>query len=152
MADVIIGEGPAPKGGNDPADMTDRYNTKLTPEEEAAFLEWARSGKRDYSKDTFDYDMRGFWKAMMQGDEKAKTEMQNGNPHFPDTYKKPNHPSFSNESKYHGADGHQGGRWSTRDGKDVFTPGPGNLKYWEPAALAAYFAKYGDGAVLDGGQ
>jgi len=114
-------------------DYTDRYNTNLSPAEEAAYQTWAKKNRRE--KDTFDYDMRGAWKARIEASD---------NGHFPDTYKKPNHPTFSNESQYHGVDGEQGGSWNG----EVFTPGPTNDKYWRGTALEEYISRHGDGASL----
>ena len=94
-------------------DLTDKYNTPLTRGEELRYQQWAKQNKRE--KDTFDYDMRGAWKEGVQADP------QSG--HFPDTYKKPNHPTFSNESKYHGADGRMGGRWDADEtGSETLQP------------------------------
>lgn len=41
-----------------------------------------------------DYDFRGAYQA-------AILDKYNSNSHFPDTFKKPNHPTFSNESIYY---------------------------------------------------
>lgn len=46
------------------------------------------------SNDDIDYDLRGYW---LNGGYKEESSG-----HMPDTYKKPNHPTFSNESIYHG--------------------------------------------------
>jgi hypothetical protein len=81
-------------------DMTEHYNTELTPEEEGAYQSWAAKHGRE--RDTYDYDLRGAWKYGLEPDE---------NNHLPDTFKKPNHPTFSDQSIYHGRDGHRGGRW-----------------------------------------
>jgi hypothetical protein len=108
------------------ADFTSKYNTKLTAAEEVAFNTWARStGKL---RDLYDYDMRGAWK---DGVSAA------GNGHFPDTYKKPNHPTFSNQSKYHGVDGYKGGAWA--DDGSQYTASPTNLQFYPPQALTGYF-------------
>lgn len=132
--------------GRDPRDFTDRFNTELSAEEELRYRQWvARQSKatgRDMSRDAYDYDMRGFWKG------EGGPDMGAGQ-HFPDTYKKPNHPTFSNQSKYSPADGLAGGVWSTIEGKDYFSPGMANLKHWSAGELRDYFDKYGDGAVLD---
>lgn len=66
------------------------YDTKLTAEDEKKFLAW----KKEYApKDSgYDYDLRGAFKAGLKPNPKSG--------HWPDTYKKPNHPTFSNESKY----------------------------------------------------
>jgi hypothetical protein len=91
------------QGGSvpDEEDMTDQYNTDLSPEEEQRYHQWAEQNNRQ--KDTFDYDMRGAWKQGERGDPSTG--------HFPDTYKKPNHPTFSDQRRYHGAGGRMGGRW-----------------------------------------
>lgn len=66
------------------------YETKLSPEEEARFLAWkAMYAPQDSG---FDYDLRGAFKAGLTPDP------QSG--HWPDTFKKPNHSTFSRESIY----------------------------------------------------
>lgn len=67
--------------------------TKLSPQEEAAFEDWARQTKAPI---TDDYDMRGFWRA------KGKTQVNpnDGLPHYSDEFKTPLHQSFSGESIY----------------------------------------------------
>lgn len=109
---------------DDPLDYSLRYNTVLTPEEEAAYQAWAQ--QNSLMQDVYDYDMRGFYKS---------GESQSENAHFPDTYKKPNHPTFSNESIYNGIDGHQGGQWGDRS----FTPGPTNMAIHGLDELFRYF-------------
>lgn len=81
-------------------DLTNQYNTKLSPEQETAYQGWLKtlSAKQ---RNTYDYDLRGAFKAGIQ---------PNADGHFPDTYKKPNHPTFSNESQYANAQ-HPGGSW-----------------------------------------
>ena len=78
------------------------FNTPLTPEEEKEFKTWAKENKKDPKLETTDYDLRGFWK---NGEDFA------GNGHGTDLYKKPNHPSFSEESMYHGSPTPSGGRY-----------------------------------------
>lgn len=87
------------------------FNTKLTTDEEAKFKKWVaeRSNllKRDVMKDLADYDLRGDFKS-------AGKLAENG--HGTDRYKKPNHPTFSNQSVYHNTPsplGHlyKGGSW-----------------------------------------
>ena len=84
------------------------FNTELTPLQEKSFDQWLKSEskrqKRDMSKDLEDYDLRGFWMSHGQKDK------QTG--HGPDTFKKPNHPTFSEDSKYHGIPDGMGGMWS----------------------------------------
>lgn len=66
------------------------YDTQLSPEQETAFQAW----KQQYApRDSgYDYDLRGAFLAGLQ------PSAENG--HWPDTYKKPNHPTFSNQSIY----------------------------------------------------
>lgn len=101
----------------DPLDYSDRFNTKLSPEDEAKFQEWQKANPR--LGNTYDYDSRGFWKA---GAEQAD------NGHGSDQWKKPNHPTFSDQSQYSTAENGKGGSWSKDDdGHDVFTPSKQNL-------------------------
>lgn len=129
----------------DPRDMTDQYNTKLTPEEEAAYQKWAaelsKKAGRDISGDTYDYDMRGAFKggAGQSGD----------NGHFPDTYKKPGHPTFSDQSIYHGVDGHEGGRWDKVDGNWRFRPGQSNLFINGADNIREYLRRGDPDVILD---
>jgi hypothetical protein len=67
-----------------------KFNTVLTPQEERAFVKWKRQyAPRDSGAD---YDLRGAFKAGFTPDP------QSG--HWPDTFKKPNHPTFSDQSRY----------------------------------------------------
>lgn len=88
-------------------DMSGEFNTKMTPEKEGDYQLWladqSKARGRDMSKDHYDYDMRGYFNAG-----KGLNETEG---HFPDTFKKPNHPTFSNESQYHGAPKPGGGRY-----------------------------------------
>lgn len=86
--------------------VDDDFNTRLSPAEERAFLEWkARMAPRDSGTD---YDLRGAYRANMQPD--ADTG------HWKDTFKKPNHPTFSDESMYAvGPDRDRAGHWNGED-------------------------------------
>jgi hypothetical protein len=84
--------GQAPKrfqeGGEVNADS--RYDTKLEPDEESKFQQWKQeNAPRDSGAD---YDLRGAFKAGVTPD------VDTG--HWPDTFKKPNHPTFSDQSQY----------------------------------------------------
>ena len=77
---------------------------QLSPEQEAAFLQWVQSKNVpfDPTDKTSDYDMRGFYLGLMSGDTKAQSGV---NPvtqslHYPDYYKTPYHESFSAESQW----------------------------------------------------
>jgi len=82
--------------------------------DEAKFQYWlselSNSQGREAGNDLQDYDMRG---AYLSG---IPSQQPPGG-HFPDTFKKPNHETFSNESIYHNTTGPagvpwEGGRWS----------------------------------------
>src|SRR5262252_1005607 len=87
-----------------------RYDTPLKPGEETAFQFWKRKYAPEDSGE--DYDFRGAWKAGI------KPDPQSG--HWPDTYKKPNHPTFSNESQYAKDAPDRAGRW---EGETYIPPG-----------------------------
>ncbi len=111
------------------------YDTTLSPEDEATFLK-----EFPDPQDTADYDMRGAWKA-------GATKSENG--HLPDTWKKPNHVTFSDESMYHGVNGNLGGRWEEQPDKTwSFAPGKTNLKNFTRDALKAYFEEHEKGNKL----
>ena len=120
-------------------DFSDRFNTKLSDEDEEAFQAWAKENHRE--KDVYDYDLRGAWKELQSG---SMSEDQRG--HLGDKYKKPNHPTFSSESIYSNGDG---GRWSVdASGANVFTPGR-KLSEAEADYLREYFARVEPGVVLN---
>lgn len=109
--------------------MTDVYDTPLTADQETAY-------QSAYGADaSHDYDMRGYFA------DTGKTPNAEGD-HYPDTYKKPWHPTFSDESMYNGVAGTQGGTWGTADGKDTFTPGATNMKLHGVLGMIDYFDKH----------
>lgn len=60
--------------------------------------------------------------------------------HGTDKYKRPNHPTFSNESMYHGQNGNEGGQWQeVKPGLWNFAPGKTNLNYHRTEDLQKYF-------------
>ena len=85
------------------------FDTHLPTREEAKYQGW----KQRYAPQDsgLDYDLRGAFKAGLQPD--ATTG------HWPDTFKKPNHPTFSDQSKY--APFGNPGSW--QGGGGTFTPG-----------------------------
>lgn len=113
----------------DPADLTEQFNTSLSPKEEAAFQTWAKAlGQRGSS---YDYDLRGAYKA-------GASQAANG--HFPDTFKKPNHPTFSDQSQY-STPQTPGGAWVQDPATKAwtFTTSPFQAKYHDPQNLQEYF-------------
>lgn len=93
------------------------YSTKLDPQTEQEFQQWVQQNKIpfDPKEPVSDYDMRGFYQALKQGDPKAKEALNpNDNKmHFPDYWKTPYHKSFSAESKW--ADPIKAPRWNDKD-------------------------------------
>jgi hypothetical protein len=118
-------------------DFTNIYNTELTPEQEAQF-----QAAYPAAKDLYDYDLRGAFK--QNGFQKL------GPGHGADTFKKPNHPTFSNESQYHGKNGLEGGSWVQLPDKSyTFTPGKTNWDNFSPSELQNYFKKVEPGNKLN---
>jgi hypothetical protein len=123
---------------DNPHDYTDKFNTKLTPAEERQFQAWAvKAGRQN---DLYDYDMRGAWKDGIGSNEDG---------HFPDTFKKPNHPTFSDQSIYNGVDGNVGGSWDKdEENRDTFQPSETNLRHLSPNELKSYFSTVEPDSVL----
>lgn len=123
-------------------DYSDKFNTVLSPDEEEKYQAWATENHRE--KDVYDYDLRGAWKELQSG---TMSEDERG--HLGDKYKKPNHPTFSDQSIYSGQDGVTGGVWSRNaEGKDVYTPGR-KLSSVEADRLRRYFLRNEPGVMLD---
>jgi len=87
----------------------------------------------------FDYDLRGFWK---DGQGFA------ANGHGSDRYKKPNHTTFSDQSMYHGVDGHMGGQWQETPKGTRYFPSATVMQWQTPQELRAYFAEREPGAQV----
>lgn len=123
-------------------DYSDKFNTVLSPDDEEKYQAWATENHRE--KDVYDYDLRGAWKELQSG---TMSEDERG--HLGDKYKKPNHPTFSDQSIYSGQDGAAGGVWSRNaEGKDVYTPGR-KLSSVEADRLRRYFLRNEPGVMLD---
>lgn len=91
------------------------YNTSLSPEDEQKFTQWKQQFAPDDTGE--DYDLRGAYQAGLKPDATSG--------HWPDTFKKPNHPTFSNQSQYAtGADAAGAGMWNG----DQFMPPQRSLK------------------------
>ena len=121
----------------------ENYNTRLGPEEEVLFSRWvsdqSKKRGRDMARDLVNYDLRGYWSKFADKD--------TGEGHLPDTFKKPNHPSFSEESIYHGTGdpfggNFLGGRW-VGDDRNGWSFQPTNRMLattHTPGELRQYFA------------
>jgi YD repeat-containing protein len=111
------------------------YNTNLG-DREPAFRQWVKDNKVPFDPDAKgpqDYDMRGFWKALQAGDEKAKSgiDPNDGKLHYPDYWKTPYHETFSNESQWATPDAP---KWNDKDqlvdktGKVIFDDRAANAR------------------------
>lgn len=122
-----------------------RYDTPIPYDQLFAYNKWLREQSRNASRpvglDQRDYDVQGMF---MGGG-----SFDGG--HGPDYYKKPNHPTFSDESIYHNTPSKpadamlRGGHWNA-DGS--FTPGETNLQYHTPMQLMEYFQQCEPGVRL----
>jgi hypothetical protein len=120
-----------------------RYSTSVPASRSTEYQQWVQDlnqkrGK-DSSGDSFDYDLTGAFLGGVQPDARG---------HLPDTYKKPNHMTFSSDSQYHTPD-EPGGIWQDAgNGQWLFFASPTNLKYHSPAELTDYFNKYEPDSML----
>lgn len=89
-----------------------KYDTKLTPVQEAKYkLAAAKAGR---TNDTINYDLRGAWL--------KEPNSISSKGHLTDEFKKPNHPTFSSDSKY-STPNNPGGSWVSGKNKSwSFTP------------------------------
>lgn len=110
----------------------DKYTTILTPEQQIAYQVW----KKTYAPNDsgVDYDLQG---AFLGG----LTPGTNG--HWSDKYKKPNHPTFSNQSQYATGDNTiYAGSWKG----DTYVPP--NIKYGQLNDAKSILAGEGAGDPL----
>jgi len=91
------------------------YDTQLEPGQEFMFRQWLQNNQVPFNPNAAgptDYDMRGYYQDMRNGNPMARQSQINPNdnrPHFTDYYKTPLHQSFSGESQWAGANA---GRWA----------------------------------------
>lgn len=89
------------------------YNTQLAPLDELAFRQWVSSNGIPFDVSATgptDYDMRGYYRALMNGNPMARPTEINPNdnrPHFTDYFKTPLHQTFSSESEFAGSNAPQ---------------------------------------------
>lgn len=107
----------------------DDYNTALSPDQERAFQAW--KAQKMPGDSGVDYDQRGAYLAGLQ---------QQSNGHWEDQFKKPNHPTFSDQSQY--APSGSPGTWA---GNTFIPPAP-------MADGGDTLPDVGDPAIGDGGQ
>lgn len=88
------------------------YTTPLNPIEQKGFQAWLKT-LPDYQRNGLDYDLQGYYKSARNGtDPRAVLAIGPSGAHLNDVRKTPFHPTFSNQSMYHGVDGWQGGNWT----------------------------------------
>jgi hypothetical protein len=83
------------------------YNTPLAPLDEMAFRQWVLGNSVPFNVNApvSDYDMRGYWRGVQQGNPMSRPTEINPNdnqPHYTDYYKTPLHQTFSAESQWAG--------------------------------------------------
>ena len=93
------------------------FNTPLDAGMEQFFRQWVAHNGVPFDPDATgpqDYDMRGFYRALMQDDPRAKAAVDPNDSrlHYPDFWKTPAHQTFSNESQWAPADAPQ---WTPQD-------------------------------------
>lgn len=104
------------------------YETYLPPDQEPAFQTWKAVNAKDNSG--ADYDLRGAFEAGVKPDPKTGQ--------LPDTFKKPNHPTFTDQSKYA-----EYGKPGRLDG-DTYVPAGGAKP---PAESEGILSTIGSGAM-----
>ena len=95
--------------------------TKLTAAEQVEFEKWKSKLPTNLQHEG-DYDLKGLWKS-------NPNVKPSANLHFPDTYKLPNHPTFSDESIYFNPNTKKyAGKWQETDNSWDYIPYDENYK------------------------
>lgn len=96
-------------------DPQKKYGTRLNAEQEKKYQQW-KSALPKNLQDEGNYDLRGLW-------QENPNVKPSANLHFPDKYKLPNHPTFSDESKYFNNETkNQAGHWQETDSSWNYIP------------------------------
>lgn len=102
-------------GGSVNQVMDTLHTTRLTSAQQAQFNKWKGNLPKKLQSET-DYDLKGLWIA-------NPSAKPSSNLHFPDTYKLPNHPTFSNESMYYNQNTQPyAGQWNETDSSFNYVP------------------------------
>lgn len=126
-----------------------QYTTKLNPKEEFEFRQWYKklADKKglnpNFDAEDHYYDYRGFWK----NEDRDAILNDDPNVHFTDRYKKPGHPTFSNESIY--SKGNTiGGNWvQDKNGNWLFNHSDYTKQYKDKTK--EYLRGTGEGYIID---
>lgn len=91
-----------------PFSLAPSFNTALDPLTEFQFRNWVQQNNVPFdvnAQGPTDYDMRGYYRGMTQGNPQAvptEINQNDGKPHYTDYYKTPLHQSFSDASQWAG--------------------------------------------------
>lgn len=91
-----------------PFSLAPSLNTQLSPLDEFQFRNWVQQNNVPFDVNApgaTDYDMRGYWRGLTQGNPMAvptEINQNDGKPHYTDYYKTPLHQSFSDASQWAG--------------------------------------------------
>jgi len=107
--------------------------------------------KRDISRDEDNYDLKSYYDSLKYNPgEAGKYDPKTTEAHLPDTYKKPNHPTFSKDSIYSIPSIQEGGKWTPdSQGKWSFKPSDLNLQNKPAEQMQEYFDESDPTANLD---
>ena len=96
---------------------------------------------RDVSQDAADYDLEGYYNSLKANPGQAGAyDPATKEAHLEDTYKLPNHPTFSDQSKYSIPGIQEGGKWEGTDEEGFeFTPTEHNLRNMPAERMQKYF-------------
>ena len=127
------------------------FDTALSPEELKSYNTFAQQyanvkGLRNVSDASKDYDLQGWYKA-----NQTNLPELNSNIHFKDTWKKPNHITFSDQSMYSTPE-HAGGKWLNENENETgawsYLPSEHNLKTTPSDRYQEYFKNYEPNSTL----
>lgn len=116
------------------------------------YKEWlayqSRLQKRDVSLDEQDYDLESYYKSLKANPgTPGKFDPEASSAHLTDTYKKPNHPTFSKDSMYSIPGIQEGGEWN--EDYSEYTPSDVNMRNKDLGELDHYFKQVEPNAQLN---